>query len=293
MAQQRFKRVNVEISNICNLRCSFCPAVERDKQVMDACRFEAVIHQLAPLTEEVVLHLLGEPLGHPEFARILDACEAAGVPANVVTNGVLMTGNRPTQLLRPVVRQVSFSLHSFEDNFKDQDPAVYFARLQRFAERALVERPDLYVNFRLWDLDQGNADSGRNATMRRLLADAWGFDWEDVRVDVRRRKNWRIKGRLYLHFDSRFEWPRLDAPVRSEKKGFCHALTGHFGIHADGTAVPCCLDHKADMPLGNVFDSPVSEILASPRAIAIRDGFARGELVEDLCKRCTFISRFD
>lgn len=293
MAQTRFKRVNVEISNICNLKCTFCPAGEGEQQVMGVADFKRVIGQLAPMTEEVVLHLLGEPLGHPEFSRIIDACEAAGVPVNIVTNGVLMTGDRPVQLLRPIVRQVSFSLQSFEDNFKDQDPRVYFRRIQKFIDQAMSERPDLYINLRLWDLDGTAPDaSDLNISMRSLLTQAFGFEWSDVQVDLRRRKNWRIRGRLYLHFDSRFEWPNMSDPVRSTK-GFCHGMSGHFGIHADGTAVPCCLDHKADIRLGNVLQTPVAEILASPRATKIREGFARGELVEELCQRCTFISRFD
>ena len=262
------------------------------KQVMGVADFERVIGELAPLTEEVVLHLLGEPLGHPEFSQIISACETAGVPANIVTNGVLMTGDRPAQLLRPIVRQVSFSLHSFEDNFRDSDPRVYFRRLQKFIDEALIARPDLYINLRLWDIDGIMPDDSKlNISMRTLLAQAYEFSWADVRVDLRRRKNWRIRGRLYLHFDSRFEWPRMEHPIRGDK-GFCHGLTGHFGIHADGTAVPCCLDHKADIKLGNVFETSVAEILASPRAKNIRDGFARGDLVEDLCRRCTFITRF-
>jgi len=297
----KFKRVNIEISNVCNLKCSFCPAGEADQQVMDVARFRAVIDQVAPVTEEVVLHLLGEPLGHPEFVRILDACEAARVPVNIVTNGVLMTGDRPEQLLRPIVRQVSFSLHSFEDNFKGSDPRVYLRRIRKFVDEALARRPDLYINLRLWDLDgASHDDSARNVSMRELLAQSFQFNWEDVRVDLRRRKNWRIPGlrgthsssaRVYLHFDSRFEWPDMSQAVRAEK-GFCHGLSGHFGIHANGSVVPCCLDHKAEIKLGNVFADPLTEILASPRAVAIRDGFARGELVEDLCRRCAFISRF-
>lgn len=313
----KFKRVNIEISNICNLKCSFCPAGEAEANVMDVARFESVIGQVAPLTEEVVLHLLGEPLGHPEFSRILDSCEAAKVPVNIVTNGVLMTGDRPAQLLRPVVRQVSFSLHSFEDNFKDSDPRVYLRRIRKFVDEALRVRPDLYINLRLWDVDgTAHDDSGRNVSMRALLAQAFGFAWEDVQVDLRRRKNWRIPGllppgvsagastgassgaslysraRVYLHFDSRFEWPDMTSPVRAEK-GFCHGLSGHFGIHANGAVVPCCLDHKAEINLGNAFANPVTEILAGPRATSIREGFARGDLVEDLCRRCTFISRFE
>lgn len=301
----RFKRVNIEISNICNLKCSFCPAGEADGNVMDVARFESVIGQVAPLTEEVVLHLLGEPLGHPEFSRILDSCEATKVPVNIVTNGVLMTGDRPAQLLRPCVRQVSFSLHSFEDNFKDSDPRPYLRRIRKFVDEALRVRPDLYINLRLWDLD-GTAqdDSARNRSMRAHVSQVFGFDWDDVLVDLRRRKNWRIPGlapvepvggspaRVYLHFDSRFDWPDMASPVRAEK-GFCHGLSGHFGIHANGAVVPCCLDHKAEIKLGNAFETSVGEILSSPRAVRIREGFARGDLVEDLCRRCSFISRFD
>jgi MoaA/NifB/PqqE/SkfB family radical SAM enzyme len=305
----RFKRVNIEISNVCNLKCSFCPAGEAEANVMDVARFESVIRQVAPLTEEVVLHLLGEPLGHPEFSRVLDSCESAKVPVNIVTNGVLMTGDRPAQLLRPGVRQVSFSLHSFEDNFKDSDPRVYLRRIRKFVDEAVRQRPDLYINLRLWDVDgTSHHDSGRNLSMRALLAQTFGFAWDDVQVDLRRRKNWRIPGlsrlegssgastesrtRVYVHFDSRFDWPDMTSPVRAEK-GFCHGLSGHFGIHANGAVVPCCLDHKAEINLGNAFATPVTEILAGPRATSIREGFARGDLVEDLCRRCTFISRFE
>ena len=288
----RFERINVEISNVCNLKCSFCPSVERGKQVLTVTEFERVLSEVAPYTKEVVLHLLGEPLGHPHFGQILDLAYQYAVPVNVVTNGVLLTGDRPKLLKHPIVRQVSFSLHSFEANFPDRDPSVYVGRIKAFVQSALEERPDLYINLRLWDLSGVNAgDSPVNLRMREILVFAFGFSWEDVTVNLLRRKSWRIAGRLYLHFDSRFDWPDISRSILQER-GTCHALKGHIGIHADGTVVPCCLDHNAEMPLGNIFKQSLIEILESPRATAMRDGFARGELVEDLCKRCGFIERF-
>lgn len=288
----QFERINVEISNICNLKCSFCPAVERGKQVMTPEKFSQVVQAVAPFTKEVVLHLLGEPLGHPEFPAIITMATSAAVPVNIVTNGVLLVGERPQELLRPIVRQVSFSLHSFEANFPDQDPAVYLKRIKAFIDRAMVERPDLYLNLRLWDLSGVTHDESiHNQRMRALVAELFEFDWQQVTVDLRRRKNWRIRGRLYLHFDSRFEWPKLGEPIRQEV-GTCHALKGHIGIHADGTVVPCCLDHKGDIPLGNIFATPILDILNSPRAAAMREGFRKGVLVEDFCKTCGFIERF-
>ncbi|MCX6116763.1 MAG: SPASM domain-containing protein [Proteobacteria bacterium] len=287
-----FDRINIEISNICNLKCSFCPAVEREKQVMSAENFEVVARSVAPLTKEIVLHLLGEPLGHPDFANILAAATRVQIPVNVVTNGVLLVGERPKDLLSPIVRQVSFSLHSFEANFPNQDPKLYLERILRFVERALIERPDLYINLRLWDLDGTEShQTDRNRAMRKLLSDFFEFDWTDVNVDLRRKKNWRIKGRLYLHFDSRFVWPSMQNEILQER-GTCKALTNHIGIHADGSVVPCCLDHNRDIPLGNIFDQKIDDILQSERAQNMLKGFKQGRLVETLCKTCGFIERF-
>lgn len=287
-----FDRINIEISNVCNLKCSFCPAVERGKQVLSSENFSKILDQVAPYTKEVVLHLLGEPLGHPEFAKILDVAALHKVPVNVVTNGVLLTGDRPQLLLHPIIRQVSFSLQSFEANFPGRDPVTYIERIKAFSDRALVERPDLYVNLRFWDLASVDSAAHKTSLLRQTLAKTFEFSWSDISVDLRRRKNWKLRGRQYLHFDSRFEWPNMSRSILQDK-GTCHALTRHVGIHANGVVVPCCLDHNADIPLGNIFETTFLDILKTPRARSMVEGFKKGELREELCKRCGFIERFD
>lgn len=294
----QFDRVNVEIINTCNLSCSFCPAPTKAKTVMTQEAFFKIASDLKGRTRELVLHLLGEPLSHPDLAGILSAAGDAQMPINVVTNGVLLNGAKAELLLRPVVRQVSVSLQSFSDNFSLQDPMPYLAKIKAFADRALLSRPDLYLNLRFWDLSQiqssglsAGRDDERNI-LREKLAEVFDFKWADVSINLRRRKNHRLRGRQYLHFDSRFIWPSLDNEIIQER-GFCHGLSGHFGIHADGTVVPCCLDHGADIPLGNVFKSPIEVILESDRAVKMREGFKQKKLVEELCKRCGYISRFD
>lgn len=289
---RKFDRINVEIINSCNLKCSFCPTPERAQAKMTSEQFAGLARVIAPMTREVVLHLLGEPLSHPEFAQIIEAASDAKLPVNIVTNGLLLNGERLQSILNPIVRQISISLQSFGNNFPDQDPTNYILKIKSFTNRVLEERPDLYVNLRFWDLDGLSAtETNHNQTLREVLSNTFGFNWEDVSIDIRRRKNYRLTGRLYLHFDSRFVWPSLDNKVLQET-GYCHGLQGHFGIHADGTVVPCCLDHNADIPLGNAFAQPLAEILQTPRAKAMRDGFAKGQLTEDLCKRCGYISRF-
>jgi radical SAM protein with 4Fe4S-binding SPASM domain len=286
----KFKRINIEISNICNLKCSFCPEVDRNKQVMGVSEFREILSKVAERTEEIVPHLLGEPLNHPHFAQILEEAHKFGAKLNLTTNGVLINDERSKLLLHPAVRQVNFSFQAFEDNFKEQSSIIYLRRIEKFVLAALEHRPDLYINFRFWNLKSSLGELEISDLMSQA-AEIFQFSWSDVNVDIRRRKNFKIRGRLYLHFDSRFEWPRLDRPEISDK-GFCHALTGHFGIHADGKVVPCCLDDKGVLNLGNLFESSLDDILNSPRAVNIREGFAKGELREELCRKCDFITRF-
>lgn len=259
---------------------------------MDEALFEKIIVQVAPLTDEVCLHLMGEPLGHPQLSEFVDICAKHEVPVNLTSNGTLLNEARNEILLRPIVRQVNFSVHSFEANFGEQDVSAYLKKVFAFTREAFLRRPDLYINYRIWDLKDVLSLSATNAKIRKAIEDEYGFKLDPKVVDLRRRKGYRIVNRLYLNLDSRFEWPTLDAPVRSEK-GFCHGLSNHFGIHADGTVVPCCLDKEAILNLGSGATQPIAEILNSPRALKIENGFKQNQCVEELCQKCDFIKRFD
>lgn len=297
--KKRFHKVNIEITNICNLQCSFCPPVMRDNKMMDLSLFRDVIQQVAPLTELVCLHLMGDPLVHPHFDEIISICDEYQVNVFLVTNGVLMRDDKREHLfdtlLHPRFYQINFSLHSFFDNFPDKDPTNYLNRVFDFTERALSERPNLYLNYRLWNLDDPLSTHHSNSKMsnRHMLeriCEKFDFTMPEE-FDVRKRKSINIRDRLYLHFDTEFVWPSLDLPVLGTN-GTCYGLSSHFGVLADGTVVPCCLDKEAAIPLGNVQEKPIQEILAARRAQDMLKGFKQKRLVEDLCQRCQYIERF-
>jgi radical SAM protein with 4Fe4S-binding SPASM domain len=288
----RFRRVNVEITNMCNLQCSFCPEVERPKQLMSPELFRQVMTEIAPVTDEVCLHIMGEPLGHPELGALLQICADVAVPVNLTTNGLLLTGLRRSQALLPIVRQINFSVHSFAANFPGRDPSPYLAKLFAFAREAADRRPDLYVNYRLWDEGDAASSGPDGRRVRALIAAEYGVDLDSLQLNLARRKGYRLAGRVYVNFDSRFVWPSLTAPDRGAR-GTCLGLSNHIGIQADGTVVPCCLDKEAVLRLGRIGDQPLPEILDNPRAVSMREGFAANELREELCRRCSFIARFD
>ena len=283
----RFQRVYVEITNICNLRCDFCAGTTRRPTSMDPAFFEMVLRQVAPLTDQICLHVLGEPLLHPHFETIMDLCAAAGIAVNLTTNATLLPG-KGALMHAKALRQINFSMQSLRrsEGF-DQDT---LEAVLEFSRQAICLRPELYINFRLWTLDSllSPARSDFNAAVHKSIAAGLGCAISPLPPG---RKSVKLKGRVYLHQDTVFAWPG-DLTTQGREHGFCHALSTHCAILADGTVCPCCLDADGRIALGNLHDAPLANILDSPRARAMAQGFAAGRLVEEVCRHCTYCRRF-
>lgn len=281
----RLERVFVEITTTCNLRCAFCAGTTRPATRMEPDFFRRVLAQVRPLTNQVSLHVLGEPLTHPDFPILLDLCAQAGLAVNVTTNGTLIDTRAGQALLGPMVRQVNFSLQALTRG-NDIDTRALDAILA-FVRTALNQRPDLYLNLRLWNLDSLHApEADRNARLLERIAATLGAE---INPPPPGRKSRRITGRLYLHQDTLFAWPGASPPRQT---GFCHALSTHCAVLADGTVCPCCLDADGRLALGDLRQADLADILDSPRAQAMRAGFRRGRLVETLCQTCGYCRRF-
>lgn len=252
--------------------------------------FRHVIKEIAPITELVCLHLMGDPLVHPKLSELIEICEEHNVKIFFVSNGVLLREDKIELLLSQSMQQVNFSLHSFFDNFPTKDPSLYLDKIFSFTEQAFQKRPDLYLNYRLWNLNDARGTGTNNSTMLERVCERFEV-LVPTELDVRKKKSIRLKNRLYLHFDTEFIWPSTDLEILGTA-GRCYGLSSHFGIHADGTVVPCCLDKEAIIPLGNIAEQPIKEILNSRRAQNMLHGFQQKKLVEDLCQRCQYIERF-
>lgn len=288
----KFLRTYIEISNICNLQCTFCPEVEREKKILSTDNFRIILKKVLPYTEQVCLHLMGEPLAHPEFPKILKICEEENAKVHLTTNGTFLSKYGFDLFLKSkALRQINFSIHSYKDNFPDKDIRPYLYDILLFSQMALTEKPELYINFRLWNLIQTTSMRNENQDIIDHICQFFQVPINE-KVDVSNRKSKNIIGRIYFHFDSRFKWPSYSDPEQGDK-GFCHALSQQIGIHADGTVIPCCLDKEAGIPLGNVLAEDFEQILNSERLIRMREGFKKNLLTEELCRKCTFIKRFD
>ena len=275
----RFSKVYVEISNLCNLRCAFCPGTKRDKRAMTEAEFASLLPKLRPYSDYVYFHLMGEPLCHPKLGTFLQLAHDAGFKVILTTNGTLLHRQQALLLASPGLHKVNISLHAFEANDLDMPFETYLRRCFEFGKAA---EGKLLVSYRLWN--SGGADQ-LNEQIQTALAHYFPRPW------VQERRGIRIGQRVYLEHGDKFDWPDMAAPDGGDRV-FCYGLRDQIGVLCDGTVVPCCLDHEGDIPLGNLFTQELGEILETPRAKAIYEGFSDRKAAEPLCRRCGYARRF-
>ncbi len=273
------KKVFLEITNACNLACTFCHGTRREIRYLSRAEFLRAAEELRPFADYLYFHLMGEPLLHPELAEFLAIADRLGFRVILTTNGTLLSRRREILLDAPALHKVSISLHAYEANASGIPLERYLADCFSFCADAAAR--GIIAVMRLWNL--GGADSLNPLILRQMHAffDEGDAVWKEIYSGS------KIRERVFLEWGERFAWPDLDAPPVGENHG-CYGLRDQVGVLSDGTVVPCCLDADGAIALGNLFSAPLSEILASPRAEALRTALECRRVTEPLCLRCGY-----
>lgn len=301
-----FKRIYVEITNICNLSCSFCPQTRRSKQFLSVTQFEYIIRQAAQYSDHIYFHVKGEPLLHPELSAFLELCHEHRLKVNLTTNGTLIRETMEVLMHAPALRQLSISLHSFESERRPN------ASLESYIEEIITSSLQLQsstntiIALRLWNLDKNNIQQSiklQNKYILEKLEEVFRLPFSISEHFLQRNesslgknnllpKGLKLSDRIFLNQSFEFMWPHPDAPSFGTT-GYCYGLKDQLAILSDGTVVPCCLDGDGYVALGNIFEHSLTDILTNERAQSIKNGFACRTIVEDLCKHCGYRTRFD
>ena len=267
-------RCYLEITNVCNLNCVFCPKTTRAKHTLTLDQFDTLTTRLMGEVRFLYFHLMGEPFLHPLLPQFIQMARHKRFIPVLTTNGTLLP--QRTDMLDALPHKLQVSLHSHEGNGKN-DLKQYIDNAMAFATEAAHR--GCVVVLRLWN--EGGYNS-KNNDILNLIAQHHPRPWTE------RYDGWRLAENLYIENDNMFEWPDLQHAANDQEEVFCYALRNQIGVLADGSVVPCCLDHNGDMPLGNLYESSLEQILNSPRALAIYRGFTNHTAIEPLCQRCGY-----
>lgn len=273
----KYKKVYIEITNNCNLNCSFCSPMKKEKRFMTLEEFDHILKEVSKVTKVIYLHVKGEPLLHPQIIDFLKLTEKYNLNVNITTNGILFP--KLVEKLKgcKTLHKMNFSLHC-EQNIKDYEEKI-FESVEKLS-------PDTVVIYRLWTLKGNKLDEKSNKTVEKLEK---YYELSSITVEkLKKEKNVKISSTIYVDKDNEFEWPTIN---NHKSCGYCHALKTQIAILVDGTVIPCCLDSDGIINLGNIYNETLEEIQSKERYKKLKKSFQDRKPSEKLCQSCTFKER--
>lgn len=276
----RFKKIYIEITNKCNLNCSFCIKDNRFKKEMSFKDFEIILQKIDKYTKYIYLHVKGEPLIHSNLDEILNLTKKYNKFVNITTNGVLLKEKINILKKYDNIRQINLSLHS-ENKKKSYIDDIL---------NCVDELNNVFIVYRFWTLKNNILDDRMLEYLEKIKL-KYNID-ESSYKKILEGNNIKIKENVYINKDKEFTWPSLGNEYCREN-GFCYGLRNQIGILVDGTITICCLDSFGISNLGNIFNDNLEEILKCDRVNKILNNFNERRAFLDICKHCSYKERFD
>jgi len=266
-----FKKVYVEITNNCNLHCSFCAHNKRQGKSVSLDEFNIILEKLKGYTNHLYLHVLGEPLLHPHINELINLASKR-YQINITTNGYLIERIIDNQN----IRQLNISLHSFHESNK----LSLEEYLKPIFEVAAKLSRKTYINYRLWV---------KNEHAQEILQ-CLNKEYKTNLILATLKKNTTLAPNIFLNINKEFLWPSVNNNLM-DYTGTCYALRDHIAILADGTVVPCCLDAEGIINLGNIYNTALEDIIKGKRYQQMLNCFKKNKKCEELCQHCNFIDK--
>jgi len=274
---KKFRKIYIEITNNCNLNCSFCSKTTRPRKYMSLKEWEEILIKIKEYTDYIYLHVKGEPLLHPRVIDFIKLAEKYDLKVNLTTNGILFPQLAKSLGTCKNLNKINFSLHS-ENN------------LPNYCERIFENIPFLSSNttviFRLWTLKNKELDEKSTKIVDKIKK-FYQLSNETVEK-IKKEQNIKIKPTIYVDKDNEFIWPEI---TNHKSCGYCYALKTQIAILVDGTIVPCCLDGNGIISLGNIFSTSLKDVINTEKYKYLKKSFQDRKPIEELCQSCTFKER--
>ena len=287
----KFYRIYIELTNICGLRCSFCPTKNLPNDTMSLDFFESTIKQAKTFTNEIACHVVGDPLTLSNLHEYLDIVHKYKMKAVLTTSGYFMKKHKGETLFHPAVKQINISLNAFNKNDTSITFEQYMKPILELCQKKVEQKREIFINLRMWNLDEIMSEEEFNQELFNKLSSTFNIDLDLSTLNPKEKKSIRLDYKVLLHFDNYFEWPSLKN--KNYGDGTCQGLSSHIGILANGEVIPCCLDSEAVMGLGNLHEKSLKEIVHGKRATDMIEGFKKSICTEEMCLKCSYKDRFN
>ena len=266
----KFKKIYIEITNACNLNCSFCIKNRRKINYMTFDNYKLIIDKIKNHTKEIYLHVLGEPLLHKELINFIEYANQSNLLVNITTNGYLINNLNNNDN----IHRLNISLHSYNEKY-NLDFNTYINNIFNTIDKI---RNKTFISLRIW-VNNNNTKKILTYINKRY----------NTNIDkLENNTKTKIVQNLIIDTFHEFIWPDLSNNYYNEI-GTCKGLIDHIGILSDGTVIPCCLDTTGTINLGNIYTEDLTTILNKEIVKKMITGFKNNIKCQELCKHCSFL----
>jgi MoaA/NifB/PqqE/SkfB family radical SAM enzyme len=276
-------RVYVESTNVCNLDCIMCPTGlhidTRPKGFMDWDLYTAVVDEIAPFAEAVVLHSWGEPLLHPRIIEMIAYAKERGLWVETSTNATKLTEEVARRILDAGLDLIYLSMDGLTKETYERVRVKgkfeeVLGNIERFLELKHELGSPIQADIQIVRLSETDAEV--EDFVRR---------WEQSHADLINIKELDTWGGQIEDVEALAVEPEAE-DVNAHRKP-CPNLWYHCHIHWDGVLVSCSRDYDALTPLGNVKNGGVLATWHGARMRMMRRWHAEGNFCAEQCVNCT------
>ena len=251
--------VDIELDNICNYACSFCPVGQpeselgqyyKTKKEISLEKIKEILFELKKIgTNSVQLSLVNEPLANKHLFEVLRfASDMEFEDLYMVSNASLLTEKKSIAILESGLTKIQFSLDGFSEKTyeinrftKVKKPGMYNKVLKNILEflnlKKLMKKKFPLVRVSFIELDENKHE----------FNDFKKF-WEN-KVDA-------------IHYQKLINYIKENESLNScnDKKIRCNMPNFRLAIKSDGLVKPCCVGYGEKITIGDIYKNTIFEI---------------------------------
>jgi radical SAM protein with 4Fe4S-binding SPASM domain len=285
--------LQIEVTNLCNLACPLCPAgrneLNRERRNMTLDEFRSIVDDMERYLLLLVLWDWGEPFLNPDLPAMIRYAEQRDIRTVTSTNAQFLDDEHylkeilTSGLTTLIVAIDSLDEDSYQIYRRNADLGRAVSGLKRLVRLKREVRSETLINLRVVVMKQNEHEVGSIRRMARRV----GADWFTLKTLNPSCGSTSMDEELLPSSPTyrRYIYDRSTGErVRCEGK--CRFIFAVANIQADGGLVPCTYDYDARMKVGNVFDTPLTELWNSPASRELRRKVCEEPDALDHCRDC-------
>lgn len=268
----------IETTSYCNLKCVMCPhpIMVRDgirqQHHMDLDLFITILRRDCKNTKTLGLHILGEPLLHPNIVEMVSLATAQGIEPEFATNGTVITHELASGLIRAGLSKIWFS---FDGGTKETYESI----------RVNANFDKVVANVGLFLSVKAELGSDIPVILQMVLQPGLEADEEPFRALWEGREGVDKVAIKFLDSWAGTLFER-DVPRPPVERHPCAEPFARVAVLTNGDVVPCCRDWAGAYVYGNLAEQSLEQVWAGDRAVAMRREHVEGKYKTEPCLSC-------